>query len=209
VLPGGRVVGGDGPRGVPVAHGRAARAEHDQAEGEGSVFEGWGGGHQVKDGISGPVWSEQKDWSAKKAEVIEPMQNVCKMLDQLLNQTLGDAQTVPADNGAFSVRVGGGCADLRRIYEYFGATLAAQMGAPASLPAWAENRGIDLGLDKLGASQAALRAAVVVDCASAPLYRIVNGNVTDAASGREVSYSIPWPPDRSVLLTHVMKASSA
>lgn len=186
------------------------RAERDQSEGDGSVFEGWEGGHGIKDGIATDAWEGDKDWSAKKAEVLDPMGKVCDLFDGLFNsKVFPDTSTQPTSvPGEFQVKAqAGGCVDIGRYYEYVQATIAAQMGdKTAVLPEWAADKSIDLGLERLNSSLPGLQTALIVDCSTAPSYRLSSDrSVVDVASGRTVQYSIPWPADGSTLLTHTMK----
>lgn len=191
----------------PQAGERAERAQAE-SEGDGSVFEGWQGGHEIKSGISADTWAGDKDWSAKKAEVRGPMEKVCKLFDDMFNSQIAPgAETERVNDTDFRVKSNGSCVDAGRYYEFAGATIAAQMGArDVSLPAWAERSAVTLGLDNLKESLPGLRAAVLVDCADAPSYRLgPDGVVLNAATGAPVSFQVPWPADDSVLLTHSMK----
>ena len=186
------------------------RVERDESEGDGSVFEGWEGGHGIKDGIATDAWEGDKDWSAKKAEVLEPMGKVCDLFDGLFNsKVFPGTSTQPTDvPGEFQVKAqAGGCVDIGKYYQYVQATIAAQMGdKAATLPDWAIDKSIDLGLERLNSSLPGLQSALVVDCSAAPSYRLSSDrSVVDVASGKTVQYSIPWPADGSTLLTHSMK----
>ena len=185
------------------------RAERDQSEGDGSVFEGWEGGHGIKDGIASDTWQGDKDWASKKDEVIQPMREVCDLFDGLFNSKVFPGSTTEPTSipGEFQIKASGGCVDVGRYYEYVQATMSAQMGdESATLPTWASNNAIDLGLDRLNESIPGLRGALVVDCASAPVYRLgTDRSVVEVASGKTVQFTVPWPADGSVLLTHVMK----
>jgi hypothetical protein len=182
-------------------------AERDQGEGEGSYFEGWGGGHSIKSGIESSTWSEGKNWTAKKNEVREPMQKVCELFDDMFNaQVAPGASTERVNATDFVVRSNGACVDPARYYEFVGATMAAQMGAQnVSLPAWAQNAEITLGLENLKASVPGLRSGITVDCASAPTYKLGADGSLLRSSGQPVSFDVPWPADNSILITHVMK----
>jgi hypothetical protein len=202
----------NGPQAGDFSSAKAERlrVERDQSEGDGSVFEGWEGGHQIKDGIAVEEWEGNKDWVAKKAEVVEPMGEVCDLFDGLFNSSVfpGSSTQPTSVPGEFQVKAqAGGCVDVGKYYEYVRATIAAQMGdKTAALPAWAADKSIDLGLDRLNGSLPGLRSALVVDCAAAPSYRLsADRSVVDIASGKTVQYSIPWPADGSTLLTHTMK----
>jgi hypothetical protein len=193
--------------GEPRAQSEHLNTERDQAEGDGSTFEGWEGGHVIKGSIDTSTWSEGKNWAAKKAEVREPMSKVCVLFDNMFNSQIAPgAATEKVNETDFVVRLNGTCLDPGRYYEFVGATMAAQMGAKnITLPAWAQSADVSLGLENLEASIPGLRAGITVNCTGAPTYKLDADNVVLRSSGEPVSFNVPWPADGSTLLTHAMK----
>ena len=181
--------------------------ERDQAEGDGSTFEGWEGGHSIKSGIDTSTWSEGKNWAAKKAEVREPMKKICALFDDMFNSAIAPgASTEKVSDTDFVVRLNGTCLDPVRYYEFVGATVAAQMGAKnAKLPEWAQSADVSLGLENLKASIPGLRAGISVNCAGAQTYKLGADGAVLRSSGEPVSFDVPWPADGSTLITHSMK----
>jgi len=181
--------------------------ERDQAEGDGSTFEGWEGGHSIKSGIDTSTWSEGKNWAAKKAEVREPMKKICALFDDMFNSAIAPgASTEKVSDTDFVVRLNGTCLDPVRYYEFVGATVAAQMGAKnAKLPEWAQSADVSLGLENLKASIPGLRTGISVNCAGAQTYKLGADGAVLRSSGEPVSFDVPWPADGSTLITHSMK----
>lgn len=173
-----------------------------QEEGDGSVFEGWQGGHQIKDGLAEQVWQQNKDWENKKNEVKTAMNEICRMFNELLtSKVFQDLKRDFVSENSFKVidKSTGRCVSLQKWISFVNASIAAQMGyskgAKTTLAKY-----VPLGFDALDTVVKEL-PALLTDEDTCPIYT-KDANLIKDDQGKTLSYTVIWPADGSVLIDY-------
>lgn len=185
-----------------------SRSEREQAieGGDGSVFEGWGGGHQVKDGLAENVWQENKAWDKKKQQVADAMFNICGMFNNLLlKKVFPSGLKMQQTNDTFKVidNASGRCVSLEKWISFVNGSIAAQMGyTPGTKTLLAKF--VPLGFDTLDQVVSQL-APLLTDDETCATYKSNDKNKITDTQDQELSYEITWPVDGSNLLKYPLK----
>lgn len=186
------------------------RREKLQMEGEGSVFEGWEGGHKIKDGLAEQTWQENKDWEDKKKQVKGAMMQICAMFNELLTTKVfpgGLSRRFIGGNEQFRVvdTVSGRCVSLKKWISFVNGSIATQMGYTKGAKTMLAKY-VPLAFDSLDATVKDL-PPLLTDDDSCALYRKgVNGVEDD--EGRVLSYTVIWPVDGSVLIEYKLRTAA-
>lgn len=197
----------------PIPRNIRSALEHPRVEKEivnelGITDHSWSSSNNLADGISGETWNgDRTDWGEQKAKMKDAMQKIGSLFDSLLvTKVFANPQFSTIPGGQIQVKTTDGeCISLERYYEYVSNTIAAQMGAsPQFQMDWARGSKIKLGLENIDASIDDLRKALASsDCGV--FYTPQNDRTLLSSSGKKVSFTVIWPQDGSVLLTHEMK----
>lgn len=183
------------------------RAERAKAidGGDGSVFEGWEGGHQVKDGLAESTWQENKAWDQKKRQVADAMFDICSMFNNLLKKVFPSGMKMRKINDTFKVmdEATGRCISLEKWISFVNASIAAQMGYSQGAKTLLA-KFVPLGFDTLDQTVNQLAPLLTDDQACATYKFDEKKNITDTKD-QQLSYEIIWPVDGSTLLKYPLK----
>jgi hypothetical protein len=183
------------------------RREKLESEGDGSVFEGWEGGHKVKDGLAEQTWQQNKDWEDKKKQVKGAMMQICAMFNDLLMTKIfpGGLNRRFIENGdQFRVvdSISGRCVSLKKWISFVDASIATQMGYTKGSKTLLAKY-VPLAFDSLDAAIKEL-PPLLTDDESCPVYKKGSDGLEDE-EGVVLSYTIIWPVDGSVLLEYKLR----
>lgn len=185
------------------------KAEKEIVNELGSTHHSWSSSNNLSDGITGETWNgDRVDWQEQKAKMKDAMQKIAALFDShLVNTLFPNPQYSTIPGGQIQVKSSDGeCISLERYYEYVSNTIAAQMGS--SLPFtmdWARGSKIKLGFQNIDASVDDLRKVLISPDCGVFYKPQTDRTLLSSSSNQKVSFTVVWPQDGSVLLTHEMK----
>lgn len=148
-----------------------------------------------------------QDWEKIKVKVRGSVNRIVKLFDRMFHEELfPDAVVDVQEDGTIYVRDGkeGKCILLARYYEYVESTIKATLGLGKTGPlTWAKS--VDLNFEAVEKNKMPLRKALTQTCAPKLGYIIDNDSNLKTADGAPIVITIPWPKDRTTLLSHKLK----